>query len=804
MTHRRKTSARSAADLLPALAEQLAQLADVADVRSLKPGALIRLVNSTPLGQVLADRSLRKLRERAGRRIESAGGNGIDLLKFAAWLAGEHHRARRREAAATASPANAPAVPRQTIAPDDPYQRQKARSRAYQHDAAAAGMDIGELPPIADPERRARCLADPEAFCREYFPLRFKKAMSDDQRRSIAELARIAEHGGKKAFAAPRGDGKTTRSEIMVIWSILTGRRRFVALVGATAAAAKESMESIKGEFESNDLLLADFPEVCYPVHCLEGINQRAKGQTYRGERTLMKWAGDLVVLPTMPDSPASGAVFCCRGITGRIRGMKHRRADGATVRPDLAIVDDPQTEKSAHSQGQCKRRLATLTGAILGLAGPGESIACFVPCTVIAKDDLADQILDRDRHPAFQGVRTRLIHTFPTNEDLWEEYAELRRAGLKIDDLSKSNAFYKKHRKAMNAGAVVAWPERYDADAGELSAIQHAMNLRIDHPETFDAEYQNEPRDLAADDDRLPSAAEIGRKLSGLPRRKVPLAATILTAFIDVQQRLLYHAVSAWSPEFTGSVIDYGTWPDQQRAYFTYRDAPRTIQSLPQFKTAGVAGAIRGALDALIAELATRVYEREDGAELRINRILVDSGDWADIVYQACRESPHAALVLPSKGRGVTAAKAPISEWRRAEGQLVGEEWMLGKVANKRAVRLFTYDTNYWKTRTFQALATLPSDRGCLTLFGQPHKTSHDMLAAHCAAETRTKTFGLGRTVYAYDLRPEKPDNHLLDCLVGSAACASLLGCRLIGRPLVRRPKPPEPETPAVSPLKC
>lgn len=58
--------------------------------------------------------------------------------------------------------------------------------------------------------------------------------------------------------------------------------------------------------------------------------------------------------------------------------------------------------------------------------------------------------------------------------------------------DGSEATEFYRKHRRAMDAGGVVAWAERYNED--ELSALQHAMNLRLQDEAAFFAEYQNEP----------------------------------------------------------------------------------------------------------------------------------------------------------------------------------------------------------------------------------------------------------------------------------------------------------------------
>ena len=41
---------------------------------------------------------------------------------------------------------------------------------------------------------------------------------------------------------------------------------------------------------------------------------------------------------------------------------------------------------------------LSIVSGAITGLAGPGQRTAIIVPCTVIRSGDMADQLLDRQR----------------------------------------------------------------------------------------------------------------------------------------------------------------------------------------------------------------------------------------------------------------------------------------------------------------------------------------------------------------------------------------------------------------------
>jgi hypothetical protein len=57
-----------------------------------------------------------------------------------------------------------------------------------------------------------------------------------------------------------------------------------------------------------------------------------------------------------------------------------------------------------------------------------------------------------------------------------------------------------------------------------------------------------------------------------------------------------------------------------------------------------------------------------------------------------------------------------------------------------------------------------------------------HRLFAEHLTAEYRVKTEGRGRTVDEWKPRPERGDNHWLDCLVGCAVAASMQGVVLPG----------------------
>lgn len=248
---------------------------------------------------------------------------------------------------------------------------------------------------------------------------------------------------------------------------------------------------------------------------------------------------------------------------------------------------------------------------------------------------------------------------------------------------------------------------------------------------------------------------------------------------FLDVQQNLLYGLIVAWEDNFTGYVLDYFAYPDQQRPYFTLRDARYTLGSVSQ--QAGVEGAIYAGLKTVTELHLGRTFVRDDGTELRIGKCLIDAnwGMSTDVVYQFCQQSPYRTIITPSHGRFVGAASKPFSEYHKSPGEILGLNWFIPNLNGKRSVRHVVFDTNYWKSFVHARLKVSIGDQGCLSLFGDK-PAHHRLLAEHLTAEYRIRTQGRGRTVDEWKIRPERSDNHWLDCLVGCSVGASLLGVHL------------------------
>jgi hypothetical protein len=655
--------------------------------------------------------------------------------------------------------------------------------------------DNGPLPKVQNPRRKRACRLDLKRFLQTYFPNSTGLSpFSADHERVIERIRLCEAEGGRFVNAVYRGFAKTSIAEGTALHAALYGHRKCVPVFGADADAAKGIIESIKLELSENDLLYADFPEVCHAVRHLAGRPQRALSQHFRGAATHIRWTSDEIVLPTIRGSKASGAIICARGITGGFRGLKFKMADGTQQRPDFIIGDDLQTDESASSPMQVQKMLSTLRKGVAKLGGHRKALAIIINATIIQPDDVIDLLL---RDAAWQGERVPLVRAWPeAHKTLWlENYATLRRTydkdrpGDQARAHGEATAFYRQHREAMEAGAVVSWQSCFDP-ATEVSALQHAYNALIDDgEEAFMSEYQVNPLPR-----EKPAAGELAKanilaRLNHHARGLVPSWASRLTAFVDVQHSVLFWCVCGFGDGFTGCVVDYGGWPDQKRAYFSKADIRPTLEAFTGIGS--LEGAVFAGLTGLAKHLLDREWQVDGGSLLRVERCLVDSGEGAltHLVRKFCRESAHAGILRASKGWFGGSAARQISEWTIRPGERKGLEW-IERIPERGKGRQVIYGTNVWKTFVSHRLRQPLGEPGALTLFGD-EADAHQLLADHLTAEfpVEVENKATKKVMQVWTRRPNR-DNDLLDCLCGAFVAASMLGCALAEMRPASRPK--------------
>ncbi|MDD4890381.1 MAG: phage terminase large subunit family protein [Phycisphaerae bacterium] len=667
------------------------------------------------------------------------------------------------------------------------HHREAGAKRSRQQYSAVA--DIGELPRVVDPARKKACRLNLLLFLESYFPHSTGlKPFSDDHKRVIARFQNCVLNGGRLVEAVYRGFAKTTIGENGAIWATLYGHAKFAPIFGAGQNEADQIIDSIKLELETNDLLMEDFPEVCHPIRCLEGKPQRAASQTHGGQRTFVEWTAQQIVLPTIKGSIASGAIIRTKGITGAARGMRYKRPDGTVVRPDLIIIDDPQSDESAANPLQVNKRLGTLRKAIAKLGAHLERLAIIVNATVIAKDDMIDQLLTRKENAIWQGERIPMVKAWgPAHETLWRQYADLRTNydAANPDDQRRAHRdateFYAAHRAEMNTGCQVSWEYCY-TEGLELSAVQHAYNILIDDgEEAFASECQQQPHEPAEHAFGL-KAAQVAGKLNGLERRQIPARCEFLAAHIDVHDELLYWTVMSSPAKLAGFIVDYGTFPDQATRHFALRDVRRKLADAVEPGAVTKQAVILAGVAKLMRLLSARTWVREDGASIALGAILVDSGYMPEQVRDAIVSAGLQAVAIPSRGRGITAGKRDLSQWEYKPGDRRGHYWGLFRRKEQR-LRTIEIDANYWKSTARDGFLAPLGDPGSISLWGTQAE-QHRLIADHCAAEypQRMKSVDTGREKEEWALKPDQ-DNHFLDNIVGCLAALSYLGARMPGQ---------------------
>jgi len=228
--------------------------------RKLKPSVLTRLLNSTPRGEVISERQLLRHRNRAGYTVGDT--KTVDLFRYVAWLTEEFLKPKSKPLS---------------------YEEVKVRHSERNAELVRIAQDIGAIPDVVNPQRKAAAEESFKFFCETYFPEVFYFSWSPDHLRVIEKIERAVRTGGLFAMAMPRGSGKTVLCQTAVVWAALQGSVPFVCLLAASAERARDLLENIMVWLETNPLLNEDFPEVCYPIRKLERITNRQRGAALPG-----------------------------------------------------------------------------------------------------------------------------------------------------------------------------------------------------------------------------------------------------------------------------------------------------------------------------------------------------------------------------------------------------------------------------------------------------------------------------------------------------------------------------------------
>lgn len=710
------------------------------------------------------------------------------------------------------------------IAPPAPADRPQLTVRNFDRERHAelqrrqAGLRrLVDVPKCQHRRRREYLEQLPQRWLRWYLAHIFTRPFTEQQQVMIDALVAAIQYGGDQALAASRGEGKTTNCECVLLWAILTGKAHFAVLFSATGTDAEESLSTWRELFTDGRAhrLQADYPEVCTPLLALEDTPQRAHGMQVRGFRhdngeaygpvgCKFTWSGRKVTLPRVPGSPSRGAIFATRGLDAAVRGLKVGQ-----LRPDVAVIDDPDTEETVNNPEQAKKLVRKIDRTIAGLAPQDRSMARVMLTTLQKAECVSAWYTDPKEKPTWKGRRFRFMVRPPERQDLWEEYVQLRQTAMELfatgegDDehAREAHRFYLENRDEMDRGAQVANAWRFngitldDGSQAEVSAIQHYYNqvARIG-PEAVATEYDNSPPPEAAPQESGITAYRVQTQVSGYARRVVPPGCALITAAIDVRKIALHWVARAWEVNGTGYQVDYGV-----------HEVRGTVLGSDE----GVDLAIRRAILEKMDDWRSNPYCTEDGAPVPIRLVLVDAGWRTEAVYLACLN--WGLGIAPAMGFGKSAgcAKPNFSDAQTSsKSRRAGDGWFYSRRTHDgRGLWLACLDADRWKAWEHDRWMTDPGRVGAVTNWGsifdpqnRTHRKRHFAFSKHITAEVEVEEIVDGMLKRYWLAKSD--NNHWLDASYMADAAANICGVKLTRptRPQHPQPRPAAAHAPAAA----
>ena len=359
----------------------------------------------------------------------------------------------------------------------------------------------------------------------------------------------------------PRGEGKTSISEMALLYEVSTGRRKFVVIISQNARSAANILKDLWRPLTDKDTAFSqDFPEICRPFQIANGSFRRR--QLYKGVDTEIQKTSTNIQLARMFDKygnelPTSGSVITVRGITSGVRGLKVGK-----LRPDCVLLDDLQTAETASNPDQVQKILDIIKKDVFNLSSNGK-LAVLNTCTPICTEDLAE-CLEKDvnwkttKYPAIISWPKDIVEH--GDEGLWGMYFKIfDKENLTDIPHTESLEFYKKNKDAMDEGASVFSPKRFKESDGHISGLQALLEKRhVIGESAFQAEMQMKPQRLSFALDI--TSQTVLRRIGQKQRDVVPDGFQFVACAIDLNvSHAMTYSIVAFKRDMTAVVIHHG-----------------------------------------------------------------------------------------------------------------------------------------------------------------------------------------------------------------------------------------------------
>lgn len=630
------------------------------------------------------------------------------------------------------------------------YERQRdakseAKSGAERTAAYVARHSMVERRVCADPDRRARLEKDPQQWLRYYLAQTYVRPFDKPHTDIIDGVMRACTAGGRFALAAERGIGKSSLMYGLVLMLKLSGVLQFPVYLPWSNPVMKRGLQFWRIALSFNTRLLDDYPEYCAPFAAARGTSQRLAGLRWADTKepcgALLQVSDGMII---MPDGLG---VIGGSTVNGNPRGLNLPQADGSILRPDLALVDDPQDRAVSKSLTLTSETCAKIDQDIAGLGTAGSDFPMLVSGNCISAGDVMDHYL---ADPNWIALRVSCVERWP---DTWEENGEAFKLweiwwNLYRESAEAAAKHYAEHRAVMTAGMALSSPHAYQAQVSatlpDIYCVAMKQYWRMGR-RAFMAERQQRP---TSSEELAPytlsvnvicSRVDIQRPAFALP----DYAKAIVTCGTDINHYGLHSAMCGFGNDSTAAIPWWGKY-DKQTVPRDASDAARK---------------------SIIFSMLTEHGRQIRSCKLRPDCWVIDGGYELETVMRYVRDGEGREMpfrIYVSRGVSEDRYK-PFGKW------LIGEprdhchltEWPSG--------RGIVFSADYWREVMQRAWLAEIGQPGGISLYACDPKE----LAEHiCREKLREKLQGSTGTFYKWETLPGRHDfgDGLVMCYVGAA----------------------------------
>lgn len=609
----------------------------------------------------------------------------------------------------------------------------------------------GLLPRVecVDVQLRKKLEKDPARWLKHFFPHIFHLRFSTVHKQMIQHICNAVSTGGMITIAAPRGYGKSAIAWGLSLYFLFTKQIRFPLVISWNTGQARGMLRDWLRMLQGNEKLLLLYPEFVLPFWFSTRPTTLSR---LRYEDNNEPVYADVRLHDGFILLPQNLGAIGINSVQGNVRGTKVVTHNGEWLRPDFIFLDDPQDREVARSPARVNETINFIEADVMGVAAPTKNLTIVATVTVIAKDDVAEKLLNKK---GITKLKYQHVESFPNGWE--EENSETRTLWNKWYDIyivnqDEAKNFYYENKEKMINGFQVSWQEKYNHKTEPDVYYSTMAKMYTMGTTAFFAEFQNTAQDeknvsiMVSEENILQHQCE---RHGGI----VPDDCVLLVAGTDINLYGLHSVVLGFTRDFRMHLIRHMIY-DRNGLGLCEENATSIAQK-------------KAIYDALVrhgAEITAMNYQYKNSV-VRVQQWIIDAGYESEIVKNYITQYGRFQGVHVYPARGYDAL-----HYKPTPKNTIGTPREQCHLTESVATgKYIAYNADYWREFMLLAFLGTPGNIGTISL----PQGNFQQYAEHVSRiRLLEKIIGQYATAYKWNMLPGRHDwaDATMLCIVGAS----------------------------------